>query len=297
MNFREGLLWKVTAVEGKGEGVVAKTNIPPGTLVLEDHPLFIVPKTAHSENSNTLSLVLDEAVSNLDKHKLDTFKSLADFKSEVKTNKGIYFTNCFSIGNGNTAMLPVISRLNHSCSPNTEFYWNDEKNVEELRATRAILEGEELTDCYLDFTVKGSLTRSERRIKLNIGYGFLCTCSLCSLDDDLSETDDSLRTEACHLSDVCREMNESSDTDEFSKLVIKAERWLHICAQLKYKVTHQIEAADYLFTITMMVGDVNRAKDVAEQGLKMSIIRFGEKNKIPEDWRRRLDNPVLYMID
>ena len=65
-----------------------------------------------------------------------------------------------------------MSRLNHSCTPNTEFNWNAENKVEELRATRAISEGEELTKCYLDFTVKGSLTRKERRIKLNDGYEF-----------------------------------------------------------------------------------------------------------------------------
>ena len=54
MNFREGLLWKVTDVEGKGEGVIAKKDIAPGTLVVEDKPLFRVPKHAHTEDSNTV---------------------------------------------------------------------------------------------------------------------------------------------------------------------------------------------------------------------------------------------------
>ena len=76
----------------------------------------------------------------------------------------------------------------------------------------------------------------------------------------------------------------------------KAERWLHLCIRLKYKVTNQIEAADVLFNIAMMVGDVEKASDVAEQGLKMAIIRFGEKNRIVDDWKRKSENPVLYMI-
>ena len=52
MNYQEGVLWKVTAIDGKGEGVIAKTDIPPGTLVVEDKPLFIVPSHVLTEDSN-----------------------------------------------------------------------------------------------------------------------------------------------------------------------------------------------------------------------------------------------------
>ena len=38
--------------------------------------------------------------------------------------------------------------------PNTEFHWNSEEGVEELRAARDIRQGEELTDSYLDLTVQ-----------------------------------------------------------------------------------------------------------------------------------------------
>jgi hypothetical protein len=62
--------------------------------------------------------------------------------------------------------------VNHSCQPNTEFHWNGEKGVEELRAARKILSGEEMTDCYLDLTVEGRITRNERRSVLRGGYGF-----------------------------------------------------------------------------------------------------------------------------
>ena len=54
MNYQEGVLWKVTAIDGKGEGVIAKTDISPGTLVVEDKPLFIVPSYVHTEDSSTV---------------------------------------------------------------------------------------------------------------------------------------------------------------------------------------------------------------------------------------------------
>ena len=121
-------------------------------------------------------------------------------------------------------------------------------------------------------------------------------CEACDKDEDSSESDDRSRIEATNLSSVRQEMNESIDSQRLSKMVDKAERWLHLCIQLKYKVTHQIEAADALFNICMMVGDVDKASDVAEQGLKLAIIRFGEKNRIVDDWKRKSENPVLYMI-
>ena len=54
MNYQEGVLWKVTAIDDKGKGVIAKTDIPPGTLVVEDKPLFIVPSLVHTEDVNTV---------------------------------------------------------------------------------------------------------------------------------------------------------------------------------------------------------------------------------------------------
>ena len=191
-----------------------------------------------------------------------------------------------------------ITRLNHSCSPNTEFYWNTVTKVEELRATRDIARGEELTDCYLDLVSQGRNTRDQRRELLQHGYGFRCTCQVCDLSDELSEEDDNLRKEASNHCSDCQDLNEIFDNEELLIKMSKAERWLELCVLLKYKVTHKIEAANAVFSMAMMVGQVEKAQQVAEQGLQLAIIRFGEENKnnVVEDWRRRNADPVLYMI-
>jgi hypothetical protein len=55
-------------------------------------------------------MFLDEAVSNLNEESSTAFYSLADFQNVEKSKRGIYFTNCFSLGDGNTGILPIISR-------------------------------------------------------------------------------------------------------------------------------------------------------------------------------------------
>ena len=69
-------------------------------------------------------------------------KNLCIVKSvDSKTARGIYFTNCFTIGcyaGSPTAMLPRLSRINHSCRPNTEFHWEAGQGAEHLRAIRDI---------------------------------------------------------------------------------------------------------------------------------------------------------------
>ena len=69
-------------------------------------------------------------------------------------------------------MLPILSMLNHSCCPNSEFHWDNERQEEELRAVRDIQAGEEILDCYLDLTLPGRQTRDQRRNILRGGYGF-----------------------------------------------------------------------------------------------------------------------------
>ena len=56
--YREGLLWKVVRIEGKGEGVIAKSDIAPGTLIVEDIPLFIVPEDVQTKNPEDVRMYI-----------------------------------------------------------------------------------------------------------------------------------------------------------------------------------------------------------------------------------------------
>ena len=120
-SYTEGDLWKVVEIEGKGQGVIAKDCIEPGTLILEDSPLFIVPDKVHTKDPNTLDEYLADCVAKLSDEEKEIFFSLADSKNGgLKKARGIYFTNCYTLGSDNgspTGMLPRLSRLTkHVCS-------------------------------------------------------------------------------------------------------------------------------------------------------------------------------------
>ena len=115
----------------------------------------------------------------------------------------------------------TLLRLNHSCCPNTEFFWNSEKKVEELRATHPLPAGTELTDCYIDFPVEGRLVRRDRRVLLRVGFGFWCSCQVCDQPGEISIKDDELRKEAWDLSLIRLELHVTDDPEELSHMLGK----------------------------------------------------------------------------
>ena len=76
----------------------------------------------------------------------------------------------------------------------------------------------------------------------------------------------------------------------------KAQRWLDLTIQLKFKVSRQLEACDVLFKLAILLGDIGLAEGAAQVGLERAMVGFGKNSKILEDWEKRKSNPVVYMI-
>ena len=72
-SFYEDVMWKVTTIEEKGQGVIAKKDLEPGTLILEDDPLFIVPDNVHTKDPTQLDKYLTARVSELSEDKQQIF--------------------------------------------------------------------------------------------------------------------------------------------------------------------------------------------------------------------------------
>jgi len=93
----------------------------------------------------------------------------------------IFRSNAFALGHDSKihqAVFPLISRINHSCVPNSQGNFHETLGKFNIHATRDIDIGEELTLNYLQ--ERGSLQAS-RQSRLLAGYGFNCDCPACDL--------------------------------------------------------------------------------------------------------------------
>ncbi|XP_012871767.1 PREDICTED: SET and MYND domain-containing protein 4 [Dipodomys ordii] len=78
-----------------------------------------------------------------------------------------------------TGIFPVVSLLNHSCSPNTSLSFAG--TVVTIRATQQIGKGQEILHCYGPHESRMSI--AERQQKLKSQYFFDCSCPACHTEE------------------------------------------------------------------------------------------------------------------
>ena len=73
-----------------------------------------------------------------------------------------------------------MSRFNHSCRANAEFFWNKVTGTRDVRAVRKIQKDKEIC---LNYRKLGTLTREERRGYLRDYHHFICDCEACQVTE------------------------------------------------------------------------------------------------------------------
>eukprot|EP00439_Symbiodinium_sp_Y106_P041744 s2179_g5.t1 len=187
-------------VDGKGIGVIALSAIPAGGLLLRERPALCIGSKAPrppaalrkaGAKAARLSYPIGCAFEPLGMH-LSSSSSIpiGDGQNEIKmpailelcflaadrdppeekTLEGVLATNALPRGakSEETVLCLLASRFNHSCSPNAEYLWVEESQVEEVRAVRAVQPGEELCVNYFGDAEQ-----------LRAGFRFECRCSVC----------------------------------------------------------------------------------------------------------------------
>ena len=173
-----------------------------------------------------------------------------------------------------SGMFLAIGRLNHSCIPNAQQtfiplqrnikkYNNNIKintntshdnrrssssciGYEVLYATRDIMIGEEINDCYIELRQSSK----DRRKELMSLYRFKCLCKICSINDD--DKDD------------CRE-----DYDKISKEKMKKQKLregIQIDDDRRRQRAVQLDEAIYEF---LSMGEYNMAQDISIELIKL----------------------------
>ncbi|KUJ19090.1 SET domain-containing protein [Mollisia scopiformis] len=188
----ENSVWKIQEVPGKGLGVVANQDIAAGTCIISEAPL-ITTEGISMANTDIAEQQLLNALKKLSKADQERFRSLHNYYTASDPThplSGICKSNGYPLGT-NTEVGGVfadISRINHSCLPNTVQYWNPLHEKQTIHAVRPIPNGGEVTTSYL-----AGGTSQERKQFLKENFGFDCACEVCSmLEDKLRESDERL---------------------------------------------------------------------------------------------------------
>jgi len=208
-------LFKEVELAGKGTGLVASKDLPPGVLLLSESPLLTIPwwqRLAQFNRTKERRELLSKQLQGLSNEKQERFWKLSDCKAEPGENPsidGIWRTNNFALGPSgpktNNGLFLKISRFNHSCRPLAEFSWNPVRKKQEVRVVRPIKSGTEITVSYFSHIVAAQ-NRASRKKYLQNYYGFPCDCLACTLEREEGEEDDKERAKVVELEDRIKDL-------------------------------------------------------------------------------------------
>merc|ERR1711997_808616 len=96
--------------------------IEPGTVILREKPLIVMPDQIFSDDDmDFIENWLEKKLLKLSAVDRQIFYNLTDSKSEDKTGLGIFFTNDMCYIDDSAALFPTMARVNHACRPNADF--------------------------------------------------------------------------------------------------------------------------------------------------------------------------------
>ena len=148
-----------------------------------------------------------------------------------------------------SALYITISRINHSCSPNVQWsYLEDKRTRKEVRVIRDIRKGEELLADYITDR-ESFLLASQRKKILKIGWNFNCFCSLCSSDH---VENDALRQRIQKLHDDIPFFGRRQDVVSAANAALQKCELLEKCEDLKSDLpTAYLELYETLIMLAM----------------------------------------------
>ncbi|TCD67247.1 hypothetical protein EIP91_000324 [Steccherinum ochraceum] len=202
--------YRVTSVPNKGEGMLAARDISAGELVLAERPLLVVPigvkmKTVRVLPSNgeptsaQTTQVQEEdaekffalAVKRMKPRQREAFEKLesSHLREGCGPIEGRVRMNAFGFkelrdppkngkpGPNYGIVCEDLSRINHSCGPNTIQHWDMPSFSIQLRAVRDIEQGEEISVNYSEASLMASYAARQADLA---PYGFRCDCPSCT---------------------------------------------------------------------------------------------------------------------
>ena len=176
MNKDVKTAFSVVPLEGRGLGAIAKRDILVGDLLMREQPLLrLTPDglgryDAHYYGGRESARA---GLATLAQDVCGVRGDAADALTRAIETNGIVINHeseeRFSV------VFLTISRLNHSCRPNCEFHWDNDREEGCIKVVEPISSGSECTFNY--GAVHASYKARQKYLKQR--FGFLCDCDLC----------------------------------------------------------------------------------------------------------------------
>lgn len=193
--------YKTSSIPNKGLGLIVTEKILAGELIVSEEPLVFVSYSQavsarfSSLQKNPLKKNFDSLVVEKREVALKLFSARGLKPGDAGFETDVFKTNSMPCGederNGG-AIYSTISRINHSCKPNANHFWDASQNKELIHALRDIETGEEITIFYGHHLHSN---RKERQADLLQKFAFTCGCEVCSLTgQDLVESNRAKRS-------------------------------------------------------------------------------------------------------
>lgn len=169
-----------------GLGLFSTTAIPAGSLIYAELPILQVQ---HDDDDSLHNLIVSSLTAS-SPSSIRTFYSLHNshqrwipqrgwkLPCNPSPEVGIWLTNCIVLVESVSGVFDATSRINHSCVPNVEVEWCEEREMIGVFARRDIKAGEELVRTYFEHPV-GHRMVDARRSYLAGGWAFECKCVRC----------------------------------------------------------------------------------------------------------------------
>ena len=188
----------VRSSPGKGLGVFALRDLEIGDIVMRETPALKIDPPDFVRGTgypmDKVAKLVRKEFEALSPEQQDDIMSLtyhATPHEEATMDKlGIIFrTNAYNT-DAQIGLFPQIARINHSCRPNTSYYWNSKLNKRVVYANRQIRAGDEFSVSYI-----GLLSAHHDRQASLDRYGFQCTCEACAQHGAAKLTSDQRRVD------------------------------------------------------------------------------------------------------
>ncbi|KAG0136466.1 hypothetical protein HOY82DRAFT_69664 [Tuber indicum] len=167
-----------------GYSLFVLSDIPAGTLLFSESPLITI-----KHEDVPLQTLIQQSLSPADPRIIRSFYNLHNAHHRwsysprtpaqgLAIEAGIWLTNCILLSPSTSAVFEAMSRINHSCIPNVELEWSEERGLMGLFSTRDLAAGDEAFRSYFEDRVGHRLVQV-RQEYLAGGWAFECGCRRC----------------------------------------------------------------------------------------------------------------------